>query len=168
MIKRFEELPVWQSAIRLAEGVFNLTESPALAGKSGLRDQLERAAISVSNNIAEGWERGTHEELLTFLYYARGSCGEVRSMLRFLSHREKPGLGKNVEPLVELALETSRQLGGWLESLKNTDARGPRYRTDATRRQEEIARRQAEFLGKLKRIQDDARRTAEDNPVQPD
>jgi four helix bundle protein len=46
----------------------------------GLRDQLERAALSISNNIAEGFERGTTNELLAFLYVARGSAGEVRSM----------------------------------------------------------------------------------------
>jgi four helix bundle protein len=50
----------------------------------GLRDQLERAALSVSNNIAEGFERGTTNELLAFLYIARGSAGEVRSMMRIL------------------------------------------------------------------------------------
>jgi four helix bundle protein len=156
--RRFEELPVWQSAIRLAEGVFDLSESAALTGKPGLRDQIERAVLSVSNNIAEGWERGTHEELLTFLYYARGSCGEVRSMLRFLRRRTSSGLGEEVEPLVEMALETSRQLGAWLESLKDSDSRGPRYRTASTRHDEEQSRRQAEFLEKLKRIQEDAKR----------
>jgi hypothetical protein len=83
-------------------------------------------------------------------------------MLRFLSRRDRPGLGKEVEPIVELALDTSRQLGGWLESLKNSDARGPRHRTDATRRQEESVRRQAEYLEKPERIQEEARRSNED------
>jgi four helix bundle protein len=55
-------------------------------GRYSLRDQLERAAVSVSNNIAEGFERGTTQELLTFLYIARGSCGEVRSMPSLLEH----------------------------------------------------------------------------------
>jgi four helix bundle protein len=105
--RRFEELPVWQAAIRLAELVYDLTESGTLAGHGAVRDQPERAALSVSNNIAEGWERGTHEELLTFLYYARGSCGEVRSMLRFLSRRHRPGLGHELEHLLNLALDTS-------------------------------------------------------------
>lgn len=78
---RFEELRVWKAAIEWAAGVYKFTSSEALAGKGSLRDQMERAAVSVSKNIAEGFERGTKQELLTFLYIARGSAGEVRSML---------------------------------------------------------------------------------------
>jgi four helix bundle protein len=159
---KFEELPVWQTAMQLAGAVFDLTESGRLSGHAGLRDQLERASLSVSNNIAEGWERGTREELLTFLYYARGSSAEVRSMLHFLRRRGQPGLGEEVNPLLELALSTSRQLGAWLESLKNSDHKGPRYRNEATRRNEQTALRQAEFLDSLRRVQDDAKR-ARDN-----
>jgi hypothetical protein len=62
--KRFEELPVWQEAIRLADQVHNLPESDVFKGRFSLRDQLERAALSVSNNFAEGFERGTTNELL--------------------------------------------------------------------------------------------------------
>ena len=82
--QRFEDLPVWQEAIRLAERVYGLTEDAAFQKQYSLRDQLERAAVSVSNNVAEGFERGTTQELLTFLYIARGSAGEVRSMLFLL------------------------------------------------------------------------------------
>jgi four helix bundle protein len=78
---RFEDLPVWNSAIDLAVHVCNLTETVAFRRRRSLRDQLERAAVSVSNNIAEGFERGTNNELLSCLYIARGSAGEVRSML---------------------------------------------------------------------------------------
>ena len=81
--ERFEQLPVWQAAIDLAERAFLLTRRRGFAPLGDLRDQLRRAALSVSNNIAEGFERGTTAELLTFLYIARGSAGEVRSMLRF-------------------------------------------------------------------------------------
>ncbi len=81
---RFEELPVWKAAIELAVEIYHLTGGPAFKGQYSLRDQLERAAVSVSNNIAEGFERGTTQELLTFLYISRGSCGEVRSMLCLL------------------------------------------------------------------------------------
>jgi four helix bundle protein len=61
-----------------------MTAQPAFRRQRSLRDQLERAALSVSNNIAEGFERGTNQELLTFLYIAGGSAGETRSMLCLL------------------------------------------------------------------------------------
>jgi four helix bundle protein len=78
---RFEQLPVWNAAIDLAERIFLLTDDQNFRRKGDLANQLERAALSISNNVAEGFERGTTAELLTFLYYARGSAGEVRSML---------------------------------------------------------------------------------------
>ncbi len=71
-------MPVWNSAIELAVQVYDLTERLQFKRRHSLRDQLERAAVSVSNNIAEGFERGTNNELLSFLYIARGSAGEVR------------------------------------------------------------------------------------------
>ncbi|HET7840307.1 MAG TPA: four helix bundle protein, partial [Terriglobia bacterium] len=69
---RFEQLPVWKTAIELARRTCAITKRPPLRREHSLRDQLERAAVSVSNNIAEGFERGTTQELLTFLYIARG------------------------------------------------------------------------------------------------
>jgi len=69
-----------------------MTSKPAFRGQRSLRDQMERAAVSVSNNTAEGFERGTNRKLLTSLYISRGSAGEVRSMLclleRMLSFRD--------------------------------------------------------------------------------
>jgi len=82
--ERFEELPVWRAGIELAIKIYDLTSSTSFKGQGSLRDQIERAAVSVTNNIAEGFERGTTQELLTFLYIARGSVGEVRSMLCLL------------------------------------------------------------------------------------
>ena len=79
---RFEDLPVWKNAIELAERVFQLTKGRFFSQPGDLRDQLRRAALSISNNVAEGFERGTTAELLMFIYIARGSAGEVRSMLR--------------------------------------------------------------------------------------
>ena len=60
--KRFEDLPVWNTAIELVVAVFALTSKPPFKSQHALRDQLERAAVSVSNNIAEGFERGTNKE----------------------------------------------------------------------------------------------------------
>jgi four helix bundle protein len=81
---RFEQLPVWKSALNLAIQIHGMTSKVPFRGRFSLRDQIERAAVSISNNIAEGFERGTTQELLTFLYIARGSAGEVRSMLCLL------------------------------------------------------------------------------------
>ncbi len=56
---RFEELPVWKAAIELAVEVFTLTSRPVFRRYSSVRGQIERASMSISNNIAEGFERGT-------------------------------------------------------------------------------------------------------------
>lgn len=57
--RRFEELPVWRDAIEVAVKIYGLTAQSQFTGQYSLRDQIERAAVSISNNIAEGFERGT-------------------------------------------------------------------------------------------------------------
>ena len=99
---RFEELPVWKDAIELAVRIFALTAKPYFRGHSGLRNQLENATVSISNNTAEGFERGTTQELLTFIYIARGSSGEVRSMLCLLERL--PGSGDFKSEISDLKL----------------------------------------------------------------
>jgi len=147
---RFEELPVWQEAIRLAEEIYNMTEGKAWSGSRSLRDQLERAALSVSNNIAEGFERGTTNELLAFLYIARGSVGEVRSMLCFLECR--PGFTNfksQISNLKSLAESCSRQLRGWADHLQNSEIKGQRHLNDKTRLSYHSKRELKEFQDEL-------------------
>jgi four helix bundle protein len=152
--QRFEDLPVWKAAVDLAVRVFDWINNGPLRSHPGLRDQLERAVISISNNIAEGYERGTHEELLTFLYYARGSAAEVRSMLRFLEQTSEWSKDSEIiKMLSSRALDVSRQLGAWLESLKNSGSQGPRYQNQRTRQSASSQRRRAEFLEYLHRVQ---------------
>ncbi|HSU67594.1 MAG TPA: four helix bundle protein [Tepidisphaeraceae bacterium] len=81
--ERFEDLPVWKAAMDFAVRVFELTENRPFTGCGDVKDQVERASLSISNNIAEGFERGSTAELLMFLYISRGSAGESRSILRF-------------------------------------------------------------------------------------
>lgn len=151
--KSFEDLPVWQAAIELARRTYALTEHQAFRGHSGLRDQLERAALSVSNNIAEGFERGTTNELLAFLYIARGSSGEVRSILCLLERIPTfSPLKSDICDLRSAAASISRQLYGWIEQLKNSDISGQRHLNETVRARVAVKKDQAAFLEELERI----------------
>jgi four helix bundle protein len=156
--KRFEELPVWRCAQELALQVYGFTEDPALSGSGDLRDQLRRAALSISNNIAEGFERGSTTELLQFLYIARGSAAELRSMLLFAERLpQTTNLKSNISNLKSLAENCSRQIRGWADSLQDTDIRGHRHLNSQTRKGYEQKRAADEFNKQL----DDLRQRAE-------
>jgi four helix bundle protein len=146
--QRFEDLPVWQEAARLYELTEDLLENASFPATRGFRDQLDRAALSVSNNIAEGFERGTTNELLAFLYIARGSAGEVRSMLCVKERRAaKAGwtadLKSQILHLKSTAESCSRQLRGWADSLQNSDIKGQRHLTNKSRREDDQKKRAA-------------------------
>ena len=81
-VRSFEDLRVWQKGIELVKKVYLLTASGALQRDFGLRDQIRRASVSIPTNIAEGFERASRKEYLLFLNIAKGSAGEVRSLLR--------------------------------------------------------------------------------------
>lgn len=152
---RFEDLPVWKAAIELAVQVYHLTSRPAFKSRYSLKDQIERAAVSVSNNIAEGFERGTTQELLTFLYIARGSCGEVRSMLCLLECL--PGFDDLKFEISNLKLRSegvSRQLRAWADSRQNSEIRGQRYLTNKGKRSTKEAREREEFLAELRKVRE--------------
>lgn len=152
--ERFEDLPVWRTAIECAIKVYELTARADFRGHGSLRDQLERACVSISNNIAEGFERGTTNELLHFLYIARGSAGEVRSMLCLFERLPAfENLKSEIEHLKLMAENISRQLRGWADSLQNSDIKGQRHLTEKTRRIAEQKRDRAEFLDELRRGQ---------------
>ncbi len=147
---RFENLPVWKLAIDLAERIYALTRGRGFAQPGDLRDQLRRAALSVSNNIAEGFERGTTAELLAFLYIARGSVGEVRSMLHFCKRLpECSHLKSEISDLRSAAESCARQLRAWADSLQNTEIRGQRHLNDRSRHAYEQQRSSSAFLRKL-------------------
>ena len=150
---RFEELPVWKDAIDLAVSVFELTSRPVFRRYSSVRDQIERASMSISNNIAEGFERGTTQETLTFLYISRGSSGETRSVLCLCERL--PGLSdlrSEISDLKSKAEGISRQLRRWADSMQNSDIRGQRYLTNKSRSKSREARERDEFLKELEEM----------------
>jgi len=151
--KRFEDLPVWKSPIDLAIRIYALTATQEFRRQRSLRDQLERAVVSISNNIAEGFERGTNQELLTFIYIARGSSGEVRSMLRLIGSLPLfTKLESQLQPLSVQASNIASQLGGWATSLQNSDIKGQRYLTDKSRRILKGNKDREEFLEQLRQM----------------
>ena len=151
--QRFEDLPVWNEAINLAVKIYDLTSAPEFRSRYSLRDQLERAAVSVSNNIAEGFERGTNNELLAFIYIARGSAGEVRSMLCLLERIPAfRSLANDIAALKKMAENCSRQLRAWAGSLQNSDFKGERHVTQRMKRARQAAREREEFLKELAEI----------------
>lgn len=115
--RTFEELPVWQAAKPLAVRIYAITEDEKFSRDFGLRDQIRRAAISISSNIAEGFERATRKELIQFLHIARGSVGEVRSQLAVA---EALGYVRELDSqrLREECVKISRQLTAFIQTLR--------------------------------------------------
>ena len=180
--ERFEDLPVWQAAADLAAQMILWTAHPWFRGQGDLKSQMQRAALSVSNNIAEGFERGTTSELLHFLYIARGSSGEVRSMLavmermEIVAKAELPRGRLNSESVYSPQPEyfksqisdfktqcenISRQLYGWANSLQNSDIDGQRHLNDKTRQTYEQRQRREAFQKKLDATNEELRKKRE-------
>jgi len=143
---KFEELPVWQEAARLYNRVLDLLEEPGVLLTPGFRSQLDRAALSVSNNIAEGFERVTNNELLAFLAIARGSGGEVRSMIAAVKDRPKlkPHL-RHLQEIRTLAESCARQLTAWTSSIEGSPVQGKRHLTGPERAKRELADKARSF-----------------------
>lgn len=80
-INSFEEIKVWQDARAFVKEIYTLTASDKFKKDYGFRDQMQRAAVSILNNISEGFERNNNKEFIKFLLYSKGSAGEIRAML---------------------------------------------------------------------------------------
>ena len=78
MKKSFQELEIWQESLKITCDIY---ETFKTTKDFAFKDQIQRAAVSVMNNIAEGFERQSEKEFIKFLYYSKGSAGEVRSLL---------------------------------------------------------------------------------------
>jgi four helix bundle protein len=155
--ERFEDLPVWKAGMELAVGVYRLTRDRFFDQPGDLCDQLRRASLSVSNNTAEGFERGSTVELLAYLYIARGSAGETRSMLRFVERfPEATHLKSQISDLIPLAESCSRQIRAWADGLQNSDIKGQRHLNEQSRREYDDRHRAEAFE---RRIDDVLRRT---------
>ncbi|MCW4470416.1 four helix bundle protein [Flavobacterium sp. MFBS3-15] len=116
----FEEIISWQKARELNAEIYRVTNNNEIFNKDyGLRDQMRRASISISSNIAEGFERETTKEFIRFLYIAKASAGEFRSQLYLASDL---GYISNDEfySLNEKVNEISKLLSGFIKYLVGT------------------------------------------------
>ena len=121
-IERFEDLDLWKDAVKMGVSIYQVTEEGKMAKDFSARDQLRRAAISVSNNIAEGFEYNNNKAFVRFLMYAKGSAGELRSQLFVL--REAGILEESkFHTLWENALKLSKSIEGFRKYLREFDRR---------------------------------------------
>ncbi len=112
--RQFEAIPIWQYSKKLAVKIFSSLKDNR---NYSFRDQIQRASLSIMNNIAEGLERNGDKELRRFLIIAKGSCGEVRSMLH-LAH-ELQILPKEIcNEFREESTRLSQMLGGFIRSIQ--------------------------------------------------
>lgn len=116
----FEEILSWQKARELNTEIYRITNNSNSFSKDyGLRDQIRRASISITSNIAEGFERQTTKEFIRFLYIAKASAGEVRSQLyvafdiNYITKEEFKDLKMKVN-------EVSKLISGLLKYLHST------------------------------------------------
>ena len=123
----FEDLPVWQNAKELASLVYKTTSKEKLNKDYGLKNQIQRAVVSVSSNIAEGFERGSKTEFIQFLYIAKGSCGELRSQM-FIARDLGYIDDSDFSILSNSAADVSKQINGFIEYLKTAGFRGQKFK----------------------------------------
>jgi four helix bundle protein len=115
-IARFEDVAAWQGARALVKAVYQATGQGAFARDYGLRDQIQRAAVSIMSNIAEGFERNSDTEFRRLLTIAKASSGEVRSLLYVAADLEYIDAPTS-EQLADQVLRLSRQIGSFMRYL---------------------------------------------------
>jgi four helix bundle protein len=116
-VQSFEDLQVWQDARKFVKSIYKLTSYEKFKKDYGLKDQFQRAAVSIMNNISEGFERDNNRDFGNFLGYAKGSDGEVRSMLynfdlNYISNKE-------FRENYNLAINIIKQISNFRKYLKN-------------------------------------------------
>jgi four helix bundle protein len=145
--QQFEDLP---EAMRLAHGVYDLMENPRFKMSFSLRDQIERSSHERVGQHREGFERGTTNELLAFIYIARVSAGETRSKLCFMEKR-LANFKSETSNLKSITISCSKPLRAWADHLQNSEIKGQRHLTESLRRDSDQKKGAAAFNEELLR-----------------
>lgn len=112
-INRFEDILAWQKSLELTLAIYSLFRN---CKDYSFRDQIQRATVSIMNNIAEGYERNGNKEFRNFLYIAKGSCAEVRSMLTLVQELGYIKRG-DFNTTNNLTIEISKMLSSFIGKL---------------------------------------------------
>jgi len=145
----FEELHIYQRATELTNAIYALTRQGEFAGDYGLVDQIRRAAVSIMSNIGEGFERGTRPEFIQFLFYAKGSAGEVRAQLR-IARDQGYSSPADYERLYNLCRLISGMISNFIAHLQKSAYPGEKFA------------RPRRFSAELRQEQKDALRQAQE------
>lgn len=145
-VRYFEELEVWKEARKLTKEIYEITKAPNFSKDIGLIDQIRRASVSVMSNIAEGFERGSNQEFLQFLYIAKGSSGEVRAQLYVALDQGYVNEEKFSE-LNKLTKRVSIMLNNLIESIRKSGLRGEKFKPVQRKTMQEEVEEMARELG---------------------
>ena len=132
-IQKFEDLICWQKARELTRYIYREFKS---LSDYGFKDQIQRASVSVMSNIAEGFERGTRQEFLNYLYIAKGSAGEVRAQL-YVALDAGYLNQETFKRLNRLSEDCSVLIYRLAQSLKVSEFRGLQFKKEKTEAQKE-------------------------------
>jgi len=117
-IKKFEDIEAWKESRKLIKIIYKFTEKKSLSKDFGLKDQIQRAAVSCASNIAEGFDSGSNQQFIQFLLYSRRSSSEVQSLLYvaldigYLTEQE-------FQDSYEQTKTVARLINGFITYLKN-------------------------------------------------
>ena len=116
-IESFEDLEVWKEAVKVGVEVYRVSSKGPLSFDYSARDQIRRSAVSISNNIAEGFEYNNNKSFIRFLKYSKGSAGELRSNLLILKEAKLLD-EKDFDSLRSRLIQISKLIEGLIRYLK--------------------------------------------------
>lgn len=125
-ITQFEDFEIWQLANSLSNEIYDVIKSTDLDTDYALKTQIDRSAMSISDNIAEGFEREGNKEFIHFLSIAKGSCGETRSQLYKVSYRKYID-DKKFEELKSKTKLISKKISTFMKYLKSSEHKGNKF-----------------------------------------
>ena len=118
MTKSFEEFEVYKKGILLAKQIFKLLNKSSLDKEFGFKDQIKRAVVSITNNIAEGSEYNNNKQFIRYLKIAKGSCAEVKSML-ILARKLEFLTNDEIDESLILSIEISQNISNFIKYLNS-------------------------------------------------